>query len=198
MRSKNLVQIRLPGIFVGSELMEMFRNAASFQQDESIRWEYQQEQYEPGVRLGGRRYFLVSARPVFRNVPNRFRRGVLGQRETWAPRFRGQFSDESEVKIGLYEDDRFHGLDDQGQNLELFMGMKIDRFETDGSHTNTRDLDHPALRPYRAGFERIRANFLSNLIAHSLDNPGLHVERMQPSVNYYENKLVGEVDQEAA
>ncbi|MBV9159939.1 MAG: hypothetical protein JO019_05080 [Candidatus Kaiserbacteria bacterium] len=188
------VRLTLPGLFTGTEIITAFRNAATFEQDENTKWECVQQPYTPGCYTGGHHYHLVMARPIFRTLPGRYARTVLGRKATWKPRRRSCSDADSEATIYLIGhfsdwcmcDERMHDSIEFGVILEV----------TKEHYFRTNDPDDPRFREYRGGYDRIMARFLINMIELAKANPRDQIQR-QGDGSYWASSLIGVQDEAA-
>ena len=162
MKDADTIRVPLPKIFTGKELMDAFLRAATVEENDSTSWEYIKVACVPGVFVHGHHYFMNCARPVFRNQPNGFQRGVLGRGATWSPRSNPFTIADSEVTVYLLGEFSDEIATEEGI-LNARMGMHF-LGRRGGEHIDTYDLKHPILREFRLGFEMIRANLLTRII----------------------------------
>jgi hypothetical protein len=152
----NYREIKLPGEFTGEQLVEAFRNAATFQESDSRKWEVVVFR-----RWAGQSSFSATAVPADRIRPNVIQRRLFGKRDTWKSRAE---HDSTCVRIDMSD------VNGRGLSGGLFgtathdrVGLSIHAPIDEVEKRWTTHPDHPAFAQYREAYDRIVRVFLEQL-----------------------------------
>lgn len=168
-KETKFIEVKLPGLFSPPEILTAFRNAASFEENEKRRWEMHTvdgTQFENLRDHEGMNF--IFARPLYfkRTMP------MFGKKGKWTPSEESGKISGSTTAICLAMNSWNWTFDTRCKYpLDTVYLAVHHSFETKDGREEALDPNDRGFAEFRAAYDRIRADFLTNLIELTYREP---------------------------